>query len=297
MTKLSDLLVSTETFASDIQQDLLSSSKYSRCFWDDFKNEDDVSDTNMTFTNAGYSFEAGQSITSISLTAFDPEMAGYNIAECYIHFDYEDSGTALLRATADGGANWEAVNNDSVHYFANIGDSLHIRFVSGGSGILRSWSVLYKPDSGSYIQEMLSVLSGGNIVLPYTKLEANPANLAASGFILDEVVDANPIGFGALLQYNNSGNLEPVDPTSETTMPVRVMALEAGTGLRRVLLSGIVRDDSWSWTPNKSLFASTGGAISESPSTTTGDINQIIGFAKTSTIIVFDPSKVTSEVK
>jgi hypothetical protein len=155
------MLVATETFTSDIQQDLLNTSKYSRLFWDDFDDEDDVGDTNMTFVNLGYSFTSGQSITSVSLTDNDPEMGGYLITECYFHVDYDDTGNGLLRVSADGGLNWEPAENDSVHYFQHPGSSLRLRFVGGGSGIIRSWTVLYRPDGSSYIQELANATGEG----------------------------------------------------------------------------------------------------------------------------------------
>lgn len=123
-------------------------------------------------------------------------------------------------------------------------------------------------------------------------------DLTATGEVLtDATVDANATGIGALLYLASDGHYEEADADAASTMPVTAMALETGTGSKDVLLSGFIRDDSWSWTPGALLYASTTtGAITETAPSGSGDQVQVIGYAYSATVIRFDPSLVLVEI-
>ncbi len=139
--KLSDLLVTKETFDSDKYQDLLASSKYERMVWDDFRDGGLIVPTSMTFTQNGYTFLDGQVLESTNL--IDPAVVT-DLTECFIFIDFEDSGTPTIEVTADG-TNWEEAFNNNIHIFDNRGTDLRLRFTSEGSGYLKVWSIMYAP--------------------------------------------------------------------------------------------------------------------------------------------------------
>jgi hypothetical protein len=137
---------------SDEYSDLLNSSAYLNCTWDDFDDEDLIDNTNTTATwdvsNTEYDFTAGQILQSDNL--YDSVASLTAITECMVHVNYSDTGTPTIQATADG-VNWEAVTNNTIHEFTNTGTTLKIRFTGGGTGSVESWGVLYNPDTGSNI--------------------------------------------------------------------------------------------------------------------------------------------------
>lgn len=115
-------------------------------------------------------------------------------------------------------------------------------------------------------------------------------DLSWSGMIRTRNVLSNSVGFGALLYSNEDGDLIEADPTVVLTGAGVYIALEAGTGNVRVLYwNGWVRNDSWSFTPGATLYASpiSPGEISEAPSF--GDETFPIGFAETASIVYFGP--------
>lgn len=79
------------------------------------------------------------------------------------------------------------------------------------------------------------------------------------------------------------------------TAPVFCLALEAsvaGAG-KKMLLLGIVRDDSWDWTPGGLLYLSpfTAGAMTQTQPSGTDQVIQVLGIALTATRILFRPSQ------
>lgn len=109
-------------------------------------------------------------------------------------------------------------------------------------------------------------------------------------------VDANSYGLYSLLYLATDGNLETANAGSSTTMSVVCMALETGTGVKRVLRYGFVRNTSWSWTVGAVLFASaTAGIMTEGP-LSTDDFVQPVAKAWTADIIEFNPSLVIGEL-
>jgi hypothetical protein len=73
-------------------------------------------------------------------------------------------------------------------------------------------------------------------------------------------------------------------------MPCGAMALETGTGVKKILWKGIVKNGSWSWTPGQVIYASTvDGTLTSSKPTASGSWAQSLGLAIASDIIRFDP--------
>ena len=116
----------------------------------------------------------------------------------------------------------------------------------------------------------------------------------ASGEIVTFTVDVNVRGFGAALFVAADGHLEEADADGVATMPVIGLALETGTGAKRVLLRGFIRDDSWGWAVgggSGALYASTNtGGLTQSAPYGGSDVVQAVGVALSGTVIYFNPS-------
>lgn len=159
MSKLSELLVTRETFESDKYQDLLAASKYERLSWDDFRDTTYLETPAMTFQSNGYAFTAGQILTGKNI--LDPEISTYTVTECFLLIAYSDTGTPTIEITADGGTNWETAINNNIHNFVNPGSDVRIRFTGGGTGVIYSWAILYYPHTSSLIEEAVALTGKG----------------------------------------------------------------------------------------------------------------------------------------
>lgn len=126
-----------------------------------------------------------------------------------------------------------------------------------------------------------------------TELGQTPGtDQTANGFFGTVTVDVNATGIGALLHRDADGNYIEADADGATTMPVTAIALEAGTGSKKVLFMGFYRDDTaFDFTPGAVLYASTtAGAITETAPTGSGDQVQVVGIAVSADVIHFNPS-------
>ena len=119
----------------------------------------------------------------------------------------------------------------------------------------------------------------------------------ANGDILSVTVDVNAFGFGATLFMASDGNFETADANVLAKMPCVALALESGTGTKDVLIRGYVRDDTWDFTPGGLIYVSgTLGGLTQTAPSSSGDQVQVIGWAYSADIMVFDPSLVLVEV-
>lgn len=106
-----------------------------------------------------------------------------------------------------------------------------------------------------------------------------------------ETVDQNTVGAGGLLRLGSDGNWDDADKDAAATCGRLAIALESGTGTKKLLTRGFFRLDSWNWTPGAQLYVGDSGAITNDVSGyTTGDIVQVVGYAKTADIVWFEPS-------
>ena len=98
-----------------------------------------------------------------------------------------------------------------------------------------------------------------------------------------------------LVYFKSDGKVWKANSGAIATMLVMGFAVagitSAATGT--ILLRGIVRDDSWSWTigSNAVIYASgTSGALTQTVPSTTDSVVQVVGFALSATSIYFNPS-------
>ncbi|MCK5659515.1 MAG: hypothetical protein KAH96_06540 [Alphaproteobacteria bacterium] len=104
-------------------------------------------------------------------------------------------------------------------------------------------------------------------------------------------VDVNAYGIGAALYIAADGHYEEADADAAATMPCVAIALEAGTGTKKVLFFGVMRNDTWTFTPGGAVYVSTtAGTFSTTAPTGTGKQVQKAGTAITADILLFNPS-------
>jgi hypothetical protein len=138
---------------------------------------------------------------------------------------------------------------------------------------------------------------GGDLDLnqKYIQMDPTPtSNLTGNGVMVSATVDTNSTGVGAALYMASDGNFDEADADSASTMPCRALALETGTGTKKILLQGFLRKDTWNWTPGGDIYVSTtAGGLTHTVVSGTGDQVQKVGFAWTADIIYFNPGDYT----
>jgi len=123
-----------------------------------------------------------------------------------------------------------------------------------------------------------------------------------SGTIASVTVDANTVGFGSALFLSADGHYDEADADSATTMPCMVLALETGTGTKKVLLQGYICKTSWNWTlgagtANLIYVSTTTGTLTQTAPSATGDQVQIVGYAVSADAIYFNPNLMLIEIQ
>ena len=142
-------------------------------------------------------------------------------------------------------------------------------------------------------------LNGEDIKLDDNTMEISTtiSDLSFSGTFSYRTVDVNATGVTAALYTASDGNLEEADASSTTTMPCTALALESGTGSKKILNNGYVRNDTWAWTPGGLIYASTtAGGLTQTAPSGTGDLVQIVGHAVSASVIYFRPEFTMVEV-
>jgi hypothetical protein len=117
----------------------------------------------------------------------------------------------------------------------------------------------------------------------------------ASGLIISATVDTNAEGVGAPLMMAADGHFDTADASVSTTSPALALALETGTGTKKVLLHGVMRNDGWAWTtgPGKlSLIylSLTLGTLTQTQPSATDEVVQPVGWALSDDCMYFCPS-------
>lgn len=108
---------------------------------------------------------------------------------------------------------------------------------------------------------------------------ANMANGDYTGEVIVATVSTSQTQYNAV--YMKSDGWAAAKADAYTTLPAIGIILEAGTGSKKVLTKGIVKNTSWSFTQGARVYvsAATAGAITTTAPSTTGQLVQIIGIA------------------
>jgi hypothetical protein len=133
-------------------------------------------------------------------------------------------------------------------------------------------------------------LNDHNIILKFEPTDDD----TSSGLQITATVDENTTGIGNALSMGADGHFEDADYNSVDDMPCIALALETGTGSKKILLHGVMRNDDWNWTTGEGaaglVYVGTGGALTQTKPTGEDDVVQPVGFALSDDCIYFCPS-------
>ena len=119
----------------------------------------------------------------------------------------------------------------------------------------------------------------------------------ASGLIVTATVDTNAEGIGAPLYMAANGHLVTANASTNSTSPCVALAMDTGTGSKRVLLHGVLRVDAWNWTtgPGTSSLiyvSTTTGTLTQTKPSGTDQVIQPVGWGLSADSIYFTPSMI-----
>jgi hypothetical protein len=171
---------------------------------------------------------------------------------------------------------------------------------STGTGSAPGFATVSGIGIGNVVEDTSPEL-GGDLDMnnKYIAFTAAPSNdETGSGFTAIMTVDTNSYGVASALCMAADGNFDEANCSGVATMPCTALALETGTGSKKVMLQGFIRDDTWSWTPGGLIYvSSTAGTLTQTLPSTTGHQVQIVGFATHADRMYFNPSYTIGEVK
>jgi hypothetical protein len=117
------------------------------------------------------------------------------------------------------------------------------------------------------------------------------ADKTGRGLKRSATVDQNTVGLFGVLKLSADGHYDNAVAASVGSMPCTAMGLGTGTGTKTLLLDGIARDDTWTWTVGSPLYVSeTPGQMTHTPPATASACRQCVGFAMTAKIVRFNPN-------
>lgn len=121
-------------------------------------------------------------------------------------------------------------------------------------------------------------------------------NETYNGKTLTVTVDDASSVFGSVLYQAADFNFDRADADAEATVTILAMALEAGSGSKKVLLTGQICDTDWAWSAGLVYVSTTIGELTQTPPSGSSDIVQIAGWALSADTIFFYPQLVTVEI-
>lgn len=121
------------------------------------------------------------------------------------------------------------------------------------------------------------------------------ADETASGLIITAIVGINDTGIGAPLFMAANGHLNNANAISSASAPCVGLAIDAGTGNKRVLLHGVLRVDSWDWTTGPGTagliyLSTTTGTLTQTQPSGPDEVIQPVGWALSDDCMYFSPS-------
>jgi len=240
----------------------------------------DINGANTTFTTAN---------TPVSST----EMVYLNglLQEPGALNDYTISGSTISFLTAP-----ETGDIVLVSYLTSQG-------LGGGGADHGSLTGLADDDHPQYLKNVSEDTTpqlGGDLDLNQYYLQLDPTPTSddtGNGFMSSVTVDTNSVGVGAGLYMASDGHYDMADASASGTMPCEAVALETGTGTKKVLKYGYIRNDGWDWTPGGLVYVSTtAGQLTQSAPSGSGEQVQIVGYATSADVLFFNPNYTMVEI-
>ena len=121
----------------------------------------------------------------------------------------------------------------------------------------------------------------------------------SNGISMEVTVGAAGLGFMDCAYVDTAGKFASADASATGTMPVVAFhphGTKTEDEVTRVIIQGIIRDDTWNWTIGGRLYVSeTTGDLTQTAPSDDGDFIQVVGIALTADSIYFNPSLTTIE--
>ncbi len=201
-----------------------------------------------------------------------------------------DAPEVMIEYSINGSTNW--------HETYASGDK-YCRFSTDG-GVTFTDAMKFIGDDGAGSGDFKAdgtVPMTGNLDLGGNSLIfINPtANLTACGLIKTVTVDTNGVGVGAALCLSADGHFDEADADDPATLPCEAIALETGTGSKKVLLWGYIKNTSWSFTVGGALYVSgTQGTLTQT-APASNKYTHVRGVAVAADTIKFAPSRLVTQ--
>jgi len=211
------------------------------------------------------------------------------------------------QADADYVPSFSIVNtldNNPSEYAATITEKTTTGFVISLSGPTdtSNYRLAYQVGSSFTEYDMVGDTSpqlGGDLELNGHNIDFGTVltdNSTYTGDIITVTVDDASTVFGSVLYQAADFHFERADADATTTSPVFALALEAGTGSKKVLLRGQVCNTAWNWSAGKVYLSTTTGGITQTRPSGSGDQVQVLGWALSADTLFFDPVTLVVEV-
>ena len=219
-----------------------------------------------------------------------------------------DTNSIFTEPTADKlkidvGQNWPTSDT------ANTGDSATSFFSSGtievavgGTGASDAAGAKTNLGFMTDVVDDTTPQLGGDLDLNshYVELDPTPdSDDTGSGAMATMIIDAGAtVAVGDCLCTDTDGELIETDADAFATARCEYIALETGTGSKKVLVWGFIRNDGWNWTTvgGYVYVSATTGEITETVPSTTGQYVTVVGVVTHADRIRFIPSLVPVEV-
>jgi len=145
----------------------------------------------------------------------------------------------------------------------------------------------------------IGVTTAGNFATDGTlNIKSDVTGNTLSGLTTIVNVTENSLGYGAALYPASDGSYQLANGTNLDRMPCIALAIETGTGWKKVLLQGFISNSTWNWTVGKVIYVSLlSGELTQSPATGSDSQIQIVGVATHTTRILFNPNLMLIELK
>jgi hypothetical protein len=233
----------------------------------------------------------------------------WNTDDLYLQKKVDETDQAYLKFTGYGLALGTGGGNNpsdrlTIDSDGNITQADSLYFATDEIRARDSGGLSLKDDSGT---SSILIADGGEVYLyanlqlgdEYIQLKPVPGTgNTGNGLMSSVTVDTNSTGVGAVLYLNTDEHYDEADASSSTTADRKlVIALESGTGTKKVLDLGYFRGNGWSLTVGAPIYLSTTtGAITSTAPSGSGDQVVKLGYAVQSDIIYFNPNSMVVEV-
>lgn len=114
-------------------------------------------------------------------------------------------------------------------------------------------------------------------------------NSTYKGEIMSVTVDTNSVGYGCVLAQGADFHFDEADANSISNCYMISLALETGTGTKKVLLRGQICNTSWNWSNGPIYVSETLGQLTQSLPITEDAVVALVGWAVSADTIYFDP--------